>query len=349
MNTPSNSLPAVRFENVSRHFDQVRAVDNVSLAIRDGEFFSMLGPSGSGKTTCLRLIAGFEQPTSGKIFLHGTEVNSLPPYERDVNTVFQDYALFPHMTIEDNVGYGLMIRKLPKKERAGRVDEVLDLVRLPQMGRRRPSQLSGGQRQRIALARALVNRPRVLLLDEPLGALDLKLRQEMQIELKEIQKRVGITFVFVTHDQEEALTMSDRIAVFSAGKVEQVGTPAEIYEHPATAFVAGFVGTSNLVHSEVAQKLTGLRQTFSIRPEKIRMVEIGTPVQNGWTALEGTVREVVYLGMFTRYLVSIEGGGELTVVRQNLDETSMDVLGAEGKRVQLTWQRTFDRVLDTNA
>ncbi len=348
MTTLSNSIAAVRFENVSRHFDQVRAVDNVSLEIRDGEFFSMLGPSGSGKTTCLRLIAGFEQPTFGKIFLHGNEVEGLPPYERDVNTVFQDYALFPHMTVADNVGYGLMIKKVPSAERTKRVSEALELVRLPQMAKRKPSQLSGGQRQRIALARALVNRPRVLLLDEPLGALDLKLRQEMQIELKEIQKRVGITFVFVTHDQEEALTMSDRIAVFSAGKIEQIGTPAEIYEHPATAFVAGFVGTSNLVRSEVAQKLTGLAQMFSIRPEKIRMVEIGAPVQNGWTAIEGTVREVIYLGMFTRYIVAIEGGGELTVVRQNLDETSMDVLSAEGKRVQLTWQRAFDRVVEAN-
>ncbi len=346
MNAASNSLPAVRFENVSRHFDQVRAVDNVTLEIRDSEFFSMLGPSGSGKTTCLRLIAGFEQPTFGKIFLHGTEVSGLPPYERDVNTVFQDYALFPHMSVADNVGYGLMIKKVSSAERNKRVNEALELVRLPQMAKRKPSQLSGGQRQRIALARALVNRPRVLLLDEPLGALDLKLRQEMQIELKEIQKRVGITFIFVTHDQEEALTMSDRIAVFNAGKIEQIGEPSEIYERPATAFVAGFVGTSNLVRNDVAQKLTGHAETFSIRPEKIRIVEIGTPVHNGWSAIEGTVREVIYLGMFTRYLVSIEGGGELTVVRQNLDETSMDVLSAEGKRVQLTWQRAFDRVLE---
>lgn len=343
----TNPTLAVRFDNVSRHFDQVRAVDNVSLQIRDGEFFSMLGPSGSGKTTCLRLIAGFEQPTAGQIFLHGSEVSALPPYERDVNTVFQDYALFPHMTVGDNVGYGLMIKKVPTAERNKRVAEALELVRLPQMAQRKPSQLSGGQRQRIALARALVNRPRVLLLDEPLGALDLKLRQEMQIELKAIQKQVGITFVFVTHDQEEALTMSDRIAVFNAGHVEQIGTPAEIYEHPATAFVAGFVGTSNLVRSDVAQQLTGEARTFSIRPEKIRIVEINAPVQNGWTAVRGTVREVVYLGMFTRYLVALDDGGELGVVRQNLDETSMDVLTAEGKRVQLTWQRAFDRVLDT--
>jgi putative spermidine/putrescine transport system ATP-binding protein len=346
MTTPSNSLPAVRFENVSRHFGEVRAVDNVSLEIRDGEFFSMLGPSGSGKTTCLRLIAGFELPTAGTIYLHGQRVEGLPPYERDVNTVFQDYALFPHMTVEDNVGYALMIKKVPLPERARRVQEALELVRLPQMAKRRPSQLSGGQRQRIALARALVNHPRVLLLDEPLGALDLKLRQEMQIELKAIQKRVGITFVFVTHDQEEALTMSDRIAVFNLGRVEQIGTPAEVYEHPATAFVAGFVGTSNLVRSDVAQKLTGRTDTFSIRPEKIRMVDPGTPVAPGWTALEGTIREVVYLGMFTRYIVAVDGGSELTVVRQNLDETSMDVLVAQGKRVQLTWQSAFDRVIE---
>lgn len=349
MSSAPNTIPSVRFENVSRHFGEVRAVDNVTLQIQDGEFFSMLGPSGSGKTTCLRLVAGFEQPTSGRIFLHGVEVSSLPPYERDVNTVFQDYALFPHMTVAENVGYGLMIKRVPAAERNKRVNEALELVRLPQMANRKPSQLSGGQRQRIALARALVNHPRVLLLDEPLGALDLKLRQEMQIELKEIQKRVGITFLFVTHDQEEALTMSDRIAVFNLGRIEQVGTPAQIYEHPATSFVAGFVGTSNLVRSDIAQKLTGTAQTFSIRPEKIRMVEPGTQVQRGWAALEGTVREVVYLGMYTRYIVALEGGGDLTVVRQNLDETSMDVLSAEGKRVQLTWQRAFDRVLESSS
>lgn len=343
MSSPTSSLPAVRFENVSRHFGEVRAVDDVSLEIREGEFFAMLGPSGSGKTTCLRLIAGFEQPNAGKIYLHGEDMAGRPPFERDVNTVFQDYALFPHMTVAENVGYALMLKRTPSRERQRRVDEALELVRLPQMGKRKPSQLSGGQRQRIALARALVNRPRVLLLDEPLGALDLKLRQEMQIELKEIQQRVGITFVFVTHDQEEALTMSDRIAVFNAGRVEQCGTPAEVYEHPATAFVAGFVGTSNLVASDAAQQLVGMASTFSIRPEKIRMTEPGTAVQPGWIALQGTVREVVYLGMFTRYVVTVEGGGELTVVRQNLDETSMDVLSARGKRVQLTWQKGHDR------
>src|SRR5688500_229058 len=222
----NSSTPAIRFDQVSRHFGEVKAVDQVVLEIRDGEFFSMLGPSGSGKTTCLRMIAGFDKPTLGKIYLYGQEVSDLPPYERDVNTVFQDYALFPHMTIEDNIAYGLMIKGVPKAERVKRVGDMLDLVRLPGFGYRRPSQLSGGQRQRVALARALINNPKVLLLDEPLGALDLKLRQQMQVELKSTQKRVGITFIFVTHDQEEAPTMSDRIAVFNEGKSIQVGTPS---------------------------------------------------------------------------------------------------------------------------
>src|SRR5215216_3417363 len=262
---------AVRFDNVSRHFGDVKAVDHANLEIRDGEFFSMLGPSGSGKTTCLRMIAGFDRPTSGNIFLYGQDVSDLPPYERDVNTVFQDYALFPHMTIEDNIAYGLMIRGVSKQERYKQVDEMLELVRLPGFGYRKPSQLSGGQRQRVALARALINHPRVLLLDEPLGALDLKLRQQMQVELKSIQQRVGITFIFVTHDKEEALTMSDRIAVFNEWKIEQVGTPAEVYEKPASTFVAGFVGTSNLISGDVAKQLTGSEQMFSVRPEKIHL------------------------------------------------------------------------------
>ncbi len=246
-------------------------MDNISLEIRDGEFFSLLGPSGSGKTTSLRMIAGFDRPTSGQILLYGQDVSNLPPYERDVNTVFQDYALFPHMTVGENIGYGLMIKKIAKDEREKRVDEMLDLVQLVGFSGRKPSQLSGGQRQRVALARALINHPKVLLLDEPLGALDLKLRQQMQVELKAIQKRVGITFIFVTHDQEEALTMSDRIAVFSQGKIEQIGTPSEIYEHPSTPFVAGFVGTSNLISGEVAKRITGSESKFSVRPEKIHL------------------------------------------------------------------------------
>src|SRR5574341_1332590 len=238
---------ALLSRNVSRYFGDVKAVDDVTLELKDGEFFSMLGPSGSGKTTCLRMIAGFDRPTSGQIFLYGQDVSNLPPYERSVNTVFQDYALFPHMTVDNNIGYGLMIKGMEKKERAKQVDEMLDLVRLPGFGYRKPSQLSGGQRQRVALARALINHPKVLLLDEPLGALDLKLRQQMQVELKAIQRRVGITFIYVTHDQIEALTMSDRVAVVNRGRLEQVATPADIYERPRTAFVAGFVGTSNLI------------------------------------------------------------------------------------------------------
>jgi putative spermidine/putrescine transport system ATP-binding protein len=336
---------AVHFNEVCRYFGDVKAVDHVNLEIYDGEFFSMLGPSGSGKTTCLRLVAGFEQLTSGSIELYGQEVSGLPPYERDVNTVFQDYALFPHMTVAQNVGYGLMVKKIPKSQREVRVQEMLELVRLPTMGNRKPSQLSGGQRQRVALARALINHPRVLLLDEPLGALDLKLRQEMQIELKTIQQKVGITFIFVTHDQEEALTMSDRLAVFNHGKIEQVGTPAEVYERPVTSFVAGFVGTSNLIGGAVAQNILGSPETFSIRPEKIRIVDLETSVPSDSCSAVGTIRDVIYLGMNTRYLVELDGGGDMTVVQQNLDATSMDVVGARGNKVKLVWQRDHNRAL----
>ena len=330
---------AIHFDKVSRHFGEVKAVDNADLEIRDGEFFSMLGPSGSGKTTCLRMIAGFDRPTSGNILLYGQDVSDLPPYERDVNTVFQDYALFPHMTIDDNIAYGLMIRGVPKAERRKQVDDMLELVRLPGFGYRKPSQLSGGQRQRVALARALINHPKVLLLDEPLGALDLKLRQQMQVELKSIQQSVGITFIFVTHDQEEALTMSDRIAVFNEGKIEQVGTPSEIYERPATPFVAGFVGTSNLISGEVAKRITGSEQMFSIRPEKIHLGTANDNSDKDMFSIDGVVRDVVYLGLFTRYLVEIEGGSDLVVIEQNLKTTSMDVLSAKGQKVQLHWHK----------
>jgi len=333
------NAPAIRFEKVSRYFGDVKAVDHADLEIGDGEFFSMLGPSGSGKTTCLRMIAGFDRPTSGHIYLYGQEVSDLPPYERDVNTVFQDYALFPHMTIENNIAYGLMVKGISKAERMKQVDDMLDLVRLPGFGYRKPSQLSGGQRQRVALARALINHPKVLLLDEPLGALDLKLRQQMQVELKAIQKRVGITFIFVTHDQEEALTMSDRIAVFNEGKIIQVGTPAEIYERPASPFVAGFVGTSNLVSGEVAKRITGSEQTFSVRPEKIHLTSISEAPAGDMISMDGTVRDVVYLGLFTRYLVEVEGGTDLVVVEQNLKTTSMDVLSAKGQKVRLSWHK----------
>ena len=326
---------------------QVTAVDGIDLDIADGEFFSMLGPSGSGKTTTLRMIAGFELPTSGRILLHGEDVSTKPPFERDVNTVFQDYALFPHMTVADNVAYGLVVRKVDKAERARRVGEALEMVRLTGFDRRRPSQLSGGQRQRVALARALVNRPAVLLLDEPLGALDLKLREEMQIELKTIQQQVGITFIYVTHDQEEALTMSDRLAVFNRGRIEQVGAPADVYERPATAFVAGFVGTSNLLRADVARSIVGEAGTFTVRPEKIRLGEPGDSVGGDETSALGHIRSVVYLGPDTRYVVALDAGSELVVTEQNLVTSSMDALALEGKAVRLIWKRIHNyRVAD---
>jgi len=336
---------AIQFKGVSRHFGNVKAVDLVDLEIFDGEFFSMLGPSGSGKTTCLRMLAGFDRPTAGNILLYSQDVSQLPPYERDVNTVFQDYALFPHMTVGENVAYGLMIKKVSKDERQKRAEEMLDLVQLVGFSTRKPSQLSGGQRQRVALARALINHPKVLLLDEPLGALDLKLRQQMQVELKAIQKRVGITFIFVTHDQEEALTMSDRIAVFNQGKIEQIGSPAEIYEHPQTPFVAGFVGVSNLVKGEMAKRLTGSEQMFSIRPEKIHLADLSQTPELDMVAVDGKVRDVVYLGLYTRYLVELADGGDLVVVEQNLRTTSMDVMKAKDHSVRLFWKKEHIRSL----
>src|SRR3954466_4857494 len=305
---------AVAFRNVARHYGAVKAVDDISFEVADGEFFAMLGPSGSGKTTCLRLIAGFEQPTSGAVSIHGQDVTGIPPYDRDVNTVFQDYALFPHMTVLENVGYGLMIRKVPKPERQQRAEEMLAMVALSGFGGRKPSQLSGGQRQRVALARALVNRPSVLLLEEPLGALDLKLREQMQVELKAIQRRVGITFVFVTHDQEEALSLSDRVAVFNKGRIEQVGSPREVYERPSTAFVAGFVGTSNLLSSQASSVLLGVPALHTVRPERITLVPDGGAVPDGRVAAGGTVREVVYAGPTTRAVVDLDAGGELVAL-----------------------------------
>ena len=329
---------AIRLQGLRKEFNDTTAVAGVDLEIADGEFFSMLGPSGSGKTTVLRMIAGFESPGSGTIELAGQEVTGLAPFERDVHTVFQDYALFPHMTVEQNVAYGLKIRKVPKAERLQQARKALADVRLESFGKRRPSQLSGGQRQRVALARALVGRPRLLLLDEPLGALDLKLREQMQVELKALQREVGITFVFVTHDQEEALTMSDRIAVFNQGRIEQVGTPAEIYERPATAFVASFVGTSNLLDGDVAQRVVGSPGTFSIRPEKIQVLkESALADEPEHSTVTGTVADVVYLGDAARFLVDLDGGGRLTALQQNLETSSEDVAAYRGARVRLQW------------
>ena len=339
----SGRVPAVRLEGVTKQFGDVVAVDNIDLDVRDGEFFSMLGPSGSGKTTTLRMIAGFEHPTAGRILLHGRDVSRQPPFERDVNTVFQDYALFPHMTVAQNVDYGLMVKKVPRDERTRRVADALRMVRLTGYDKRKPGQLSGGQRQRVALARALVNRPRVLLLDEPLGALDLKLREEMQIELKSIQQEVGITFIYVTHDQEEALTMSDRLAVFNDGRIEQVGSPAEVYERPATRFVAGFVGTSNLLTGEAAQAIVGQAGTFTVRPENIRIGDpnaVPGPDEIGAT---GRIGQVVYLGPDTRYHVTLDAGASLVVTQQNLATTSTEALAQEGRSVRLIWKRQHCR------
>jgi putative spermidine/putrescine transport system ATP-binding protein len=329
MPAPAGDIPDIRLANLSKSYGDVAAVDGVDLDVTPGEFFTLLGPSGSGKTTTLRLIAGFELPDGGRIELGGEDVSQVPPYSRDVNTVFQDYALFPHMSVLENVEYGLKIRKVPKQDRRRRAEEALDTVRLPGLGGRKPAQLSGGQRQRVALARAIVNRPRVLLLDEPLGALDLKLRQEMQVELGRIQGEVGITFVYVTHDQEEALTMSDRIAVFNRGRIEQVGPPAELYEHPANEFVAGFVGVSNVLERD------GRR--FTIRPEKIRLLAEGEDT-TGLHVETGHVVDVAYVGMVTRYLVDLDAGGRLQVVRQNLETTSAEALELKGRTARVGWR-----------
>ena len=323
-------MALIEIRNLAKSFGSVKAVDGVDLDINSGEFITLLGPSGSGKTTVLRMIAGFEDPDSGTITLNGKDITHLPPYERDVNTVFQDYALFPHMDVISNIEYGLRVKKVPKEERRVKALAALEQVRLSGYESRKPSQLSGGQRQRVALARALVNRPSVLLLDEPLGALDLKLRQQMQIELKELQREVGITFIFVTHDQEEALTMSDRIAVFDKGKIQQLDKPAAIYERPKNEFVAGFVGVSNLITGDAAEKLLGKRGTFTVRPEKIRIEDKGAA---------GVIREVEYLGPATRFLVDLEAGVQLVVLRQNAQESATDVENLRGKRVSLSWDK----------
>jgi putative spermidine/putrescine transport system ATP-binding protein len=360
--------PDIRLAGVRKTYGDVAAVDGVDLEIGRGEFFTLLGPSGSGKTTCLRMIAGFERPDAGRIELAGEDVSRLPPAERDVNTVFQDYALFPHMSVGDNVAYGLKVKKVARAERAKRVEEALAMVRLEGYGDRRPSQLSGGQRQRVALARALVNRPRVLLLDEPLGALDLKLRQQLQVELKRIQAEVGITFVYVTHDQDEALTMSDRIAVMDGGHVLQVGSPRDVYEEPGSRFVAGFVGVSNLLELPVEKSegnvLTlrlgaedsitgehsggateGATAIVTIRPERIALESAPRPDA---CHARGKVRESLYAGPTSRFVVELDGGGELMVVQQNATTSYEDVAALRGRAVVLTWKRAYTRVIAVN-
>jgi putative spermidine/putrescine transport system ATP-binding protein len=319
----------IRLIGVRKAYGDVVAVGGIDLEIGRGEFFTLLGPSGSGKTTTLRMIAGFELPDAGTIELGGRDVGDLPPYDREVNTVFQDYALFPHMTVAENVEYGMRVKGTPKEERTRRRDEALEMVRLSGYGDRKPAELSGGQRQRVALARSIVNRPQVLLLDEPLGALDLKLREQMQVELKGIQEEVAITFVYVTHDQEEALTMSNRIAVFNGGRIEQVGTPAEVYERPANDFVAGFVGVSNVLERD--------GRKFTIRPEKIRLLDPGEPA-DGLHTEAGRIRDVAYAGMITRYLVTLDAGGELQVIRQNLETSSEEALAQVGREVVVAWR-----------
>ena len=329
--------PALRLQGIRKNYGPVIAVDGVDLDVHEGEFFTLLGPSGSGKTTLLRLIAGFERADAGRIELSGHDVTSLPPYARPTNTVFQDYALFPHMSVGENIGYGLRIKGVPRTKRQERVQRALRMVRLEGLDRRRPNQLSGGQRQRVALARAVINEPQVLLLDEPLGALDLKLRQEMQLELKRIQKEVGITFVYVTHDQEEALTMSDRMAVMANGRIQQIGPPVEVYERPATEFVAGFIGISNVLERD------GVR--FVVRPEKLRMLEAGEQADPRMTLEPGTVEQVVYVGMTTRYAVRLDRGELLVAVRQNMDAPGQ-AQSSEGRRVTLAWASDHTFVLE---
>ncbi|HEY4368561.1 MAG TPA: ABC transporter ATP-binding protein [Steroidobacteraceae bacterium] len=327
---------AIQFRDVSRIYGAVRAVDAVSLEIAGGEFFAMLGPSGSGKTTCLRLIAGFESPDSGTVLLDGRDVTASPPYERDVNTVFQDYALFPHMSVLENVSYGLRVRGVPRPEQRRLALEMLELVKLSDLGERRPSQLSGGQRQRVSLARALINQPRVLLLDEPLGALDLKLREEMQVELRNLQRRLGITFVFVTHDQGEALSMADRVAVFNHGRIEQLDTPRALYARPATAFVARFVGGANVVEGALAHRLSGRSQAFAVRAENVQVLEAASVPPADAMRCSGSVLDVQYHGATSRWLVKLESG---EMFAASAEANSVATFGA-GAPVTLAWSRS---------
>ncbi|MFM8191200.1 MAG: ABC transporter ATP-binding protein [Candidatus Nanopelagicus sp.] len=327
-------MAIIQIRSLAKSFGNVKAVDGVDLDIQAGEFLTLLGPSGSGKTTVLRMIAGFETPDAGNILLNGKDITNLPAYERDVNTVFQDYALFPHMDVISNIEYGLRVKGVEKSERSKKALAALAQVQLSGYERRKPSQLSGGQRQRVALARALVNRPAVLLLDEPLGALDLKLRQQMQIELKQLQREVGITFIFVTHDQEEALTMSDRIAVFDRGKIQQIDKPSAIYERPKNTFVADFVGVSNLISGNAAQVILGKTGTYTVRPEKITLGDVnGNDRKAG-----GVIKEVEYLGHATRFLVELDAGVKLVALLQNTAQSSSDVEALRNTRTTLSWQ-----------
>lgn len=330
---------AVSVQGVHKQFGDLVAVKDLDIDIHAGEFFSMLGPSGSGKTTVLRMIAGFEEPTAGKILLHGTDVTRSAPFDREVNTVFQDYALFPHLTIGENVAYGLKVRGVSRAERTRLVSEALEQVQLGHVAERRPSQLSGGQRQRIALARALILRPKVLLLDEPLGALDKQLREQMQFELKQIQREVGITFVFVTHDQEEALTLSDRVAVFNDGKIEQVGSPREVYEFPQTEFVARFLGITNLLSGACAQRILGSELPHSVRPERVQLVDPTAPLEPGSVALPGSVIEAVYAGAHTRYLVETAEGVRFIAEKQNTQKPRTTPSIERGDAVSLRFDR----------
>jgi putative spermidine/putrescine transport system ATP-binding protein len=329
---------AIEFRKVTRSFGGVRAVDDVSVEVAAGEFFSMLGPSGSGKTTCLRLIAGFELPASGQILLDGVDVSDVPPYDRNVNTVFQDYALFPHMNVVQNVEYGLKVRGVDAHERRKRADEMLALVKLGEFGNRRPGQLSGGQRQRVALARALINQPKVLLLDEPLGALDLKLREAMQIELKALQRELGITFVFVTHDQGEALSMSDRVAVFDHGRIVQVDSPRALYSRPRSSFVAEFVGGANVLTAKLAASLLGISHPVAVRPEQMRILAAGATAEPGWVTCAGTVADSQYHGATLRVQVRTGDGDLLTVARPEV--VGDDASSRTGAEVRVAWSRS---------
>ena len=337
----------VSLRGVNKYFNEVHAVANLDLDVKAGEFFSMLGPSGSGKTTVLRLIAGFENVSSGRVVIESQDVTDLAPFDRPVNTVFQDYALFPHMSIQENVEYGLRTRKVPKAERAKQALQAIDSVKLSHLSQRLPHQLSGGQRQRIALARALVLRPKVLLLDEPLGALDKQLREEMQVELKRIQREAGITFIFVTHDQEEAMRMSDRIAVFNEGSIEQIGTPQEVYEKPQTKFVASFLGVSNIFDGAAAKEIFGSSTMVNIRPERIKLVPADTKLNTGESGVVGTIIEASYIGATTIYLIQTQSGQRVIATRLNEELPDQINRFETGDRVGAVWKSDHSAVIPT--